>query len=106
MIWEEDPIGHREVAKKISPAFSKRSMRAMEPVVHKYMDYFVDRIKELGADPQGVGMNQWMNWLAWNIAADLSWNSEAHEMRDSKSSQHFSVCSTLKYGLRQSEKFN
>jgi hypothetical protein len=72
-------------------------MRAMEPVVHKYMDYFVERMKELGADPEGIGMNQWTNWLAWDMAADLSWNNEAHEMRDSKSSQRSSVCSMLRY---------
>lgn len=88
ILWQEDPVLHREIYKKISPAFSKRSIRAMEPLVHKYMDYFVQRMKELGGTPEGVGLKEWTNWLAWDMAADMASNFEAHEMRDSKSHSH------------------
>ena len=47
--WEEDPVRHREVAKKLSPAFSSRLIKALEPVAHEYMDYFFARMIELGS---------------------------------------------------------
>jgi len=56
----------------------------MEPLIHKYMDYFVERMKELGAAPEGVGLSEWTNWLAMDMSADLSWSNEAHQMRDSE----------------------
>jgi hypothetical protein len=45
LIWEEDPVKHRSVAKQIAPAFSTRILRILEPVVHEHMDYFVTRMR-------------------------------------------------------------
>ena len=80
--WEEDPVRHREVAKKLSPAFSSRSIKSLEPVAHKNMDYFVAKMKELGSKPEGVGLREWTNWLAMDQAADMAWNEELCQMRD------------------------
>lgn len=85
--WEEDPVRHREVAKKLSPAFSNRSIKALEPVAHEYMDYFVAKMKELGSGPTGVGLMEWTNWLAMDQAADMAWNEKLHQMRDRRRSQ-------------------
>ena len=82
IVWEEDPIRHREVAKKLSYAFSSRSIRALEPVAHEYMDYFVTKLKELGSEPAGVGLVEWTNWLAMDQAADMAWNAKLYQMRD------------------------
>lgn len=80
--WEEDPVRHREVAKKLSPAFSSRSIRALEPVAHEYMDYFVAKMEESGSEPMGVGLMEWTNWMAMDQAADMAWNEQLHQMRD------------------------
>ena len=80
--WEEDPVRHREVAKKLSPAFRNRSIKALEPVAHEYMDYFVAKMKEVGSEPTGVGLMEWTNWLAMDQAADMAWNEKLHQMRD------------------------
>lgn len=86
LIWEEDPVRHRNVARQVAPAFSARSLRAFEPIIHEYMDYFVVRMKEVNPDrnPTGVPLVTWTNWLAMDIAADLAWNEKMHQMRDSK----------------------
>jgi hypothetical protein len=81
-VWEEDPVRHREVARRIAPAFSSRFVRTLEPIVHKYLDYFVARMKELGADSAGVPLVRWTNWLAMDMSADLAWNEKMHQMRD------------------------
>lgn len=82
IIWEEDPVRHRQVAKQLSPAFSSRSIRALEPVVHEHMDCFVTKMKELGHELTGVGLMEWTNWLAMDEAADMAWNEKLHQMRD------------------------
>lgn len=56
----------------------------MEPVMHKHMDYFVARMKEIGGDIDGVSLVDWTHWVAWDISADLAWNEEMFAMRDSK----------------------
>ncbi|RYP08470.1 hypothetical protein DL764_001896 [Monosporascus ibericus] len=96
IIWEENPSRHREVARKLSPAFSTRSIRTMEPLVHQYIDYFVAKMKKLGAAPAGVELVKWTNWLAMDLSADLTWNEKMYQMRDSlfpqvKDSVHLDV---------------
>ena len=80
IIWEEDPYRHREVAKKLSPALSSRNIRAMEPVVNRYLDFFVSRMREVGGGPEGIELAQWSNWLAMDLAADMSWNERMGQM--------------------------
>ncbi|KAI0397649.1 cytochrome P450 [Xylariaceae sp. FL0594] len=89
IIWERDPHRHREVARKLSSAFSSRTVRKMEPLVHKYIDYFVARMKELGSD--GVPIARWTNWLAMDLSADMAWNEKMYQMRDMKDSIHLDV---------------
>lgn len=38
-------------------------------------------MKEIGAEPLGVGLMEWTNWLAMDQAADLAWNEKLHQMR-------------------------
>lgn len=84
IVWEEDPVRHREVARKIFPAFSARSIRTFEPVMHKHADYFVERMKEIGA--RGVSLVDWTHWLAWDMSSDVAWNDEtSFAMRDGMS---------------------
>ncbi|KAF4629400.1 hypothetical protein G7Y89_g8747 [Cudoniella acicularis] len=91
IIWEQDPARHHQVLKKIAPGFSKRSMRAMEPLVHQYIDYFVERMQELGNAPEGVGLVQWTNWLAMDLSSELSWNEKMNQMKDLKNSIYLEV---------------
>ncbi|KAJ8068182.1 hypothetical protein OCU04_003752 [Sclerotinia nivalis] len=88
IVFEEDPVKHRETARKLSLAFSNQSLRAMEPVIRKHMDYFVERMKELSDTDEGVEIVQWTDWLAMDSSTDLTWNEEANQMKNQKSSVH------------------
>jgi len=65
LIWEWDPVRHRQVAKQMSPAFSGKALKAKEPTIHKYVDLFVERMEALGLgkDGQGVDLPTWINWI-------------------------------------------
>ena len=52
--WERDPEKHRQVAKKLHPAFSARSMKAQEATVQEYIDLFVNRMSEYGGGENGI----------------------------------------------------
>ncbi|KAI0115673.1 cytochrome P450 [Nemania sp. FL0031] len=88
LIWERDPLRHRELARKLAPAFSVKTMRTMQATINEHLDYFVARMKELGESPTGVGLANWTNWLAMDLSADMSWNEKLYEMRDMKSSAY------------------
>ncbi|KAI0471291.1 isotrichodermin C-15 hydroxylase [Xylaria cf. heliscus] len=84
--WEQDPARHRQVSKRLSPVFSTKSIRAKEHVLHMYIDLFVEKMRELGSSRDGVELPKWVNWLAMDISADMTYGREIHHLRDGKSS--------------------
>ncbi|KAF3022482.1 hypothetical protein E8E14_010547 [Neopestalotiopsis sp. 37M] len=81
IIWEEDPVKHHQVARKLFPAFSPRSIRTFEPLMHKHMDYFVERMKQIGSRKEGVNLVDWTHWVAWDTSQDISWSEETLSMQ-------------------------
>ncbi|KAH9908663.1 cytochrome P450 [Xylariomycetidae sp. FL2044] len=91
LIWERNPLRHRELARRLAPAFSVKSMRGMQPILHDHFDYFVTRMRDVGNSSAGVGLAAWTNWLAMDISCDMSWNEKLYQMRDMKSSEYLNV---------------
>ncbi|KAG9228396.1 hypothetical protein BJ875DRAFT_350310, partial [Amylocarpus encephaloides] len=54
IVREESPIRHRDIVKRIYPAFSKRSVKALEPVEHGHIDCFVKIMHRLGSTAKGI----------------------------------------------------
>ena len=44
---------HREIAKKLAPAFSMRNLKAKEATIMRHLNLFIERLKEV--DMQGDG---------------------------------------------------
>lgn len=56
--WERNPELHRERLKKLSPAFSTKSLSAKEPTMHKYIDLFVESMREVGCVDEGIELRK------------------------------------------------
>ncbi|KAL1875795.1 hypothetical protein Daus18300_002986 [Diaporthe australafricana] len=94
---EANPTRHREVAKKLAPAFSARNFKAKEATIHKHLDLFVERLKELQGGKQPIEMQRWSDWLALDLSADLTYGRDMGQVRDMKDSVFMS--SALKLNL-------
>ncbi|KEY72631.1 hypothetical protein S7711_06265, partial [Stachybotrys chartarum IBT 7711] len=92
---ETNPIRHREIAKKLAPAFSTRNLRAKEPSIHRHIDLFIEKTKDAPAGQ--VELRRWSDWLALDLSADMTYGHELNQMRDSRDSLLLS--STLKLNL-------
>ncbi|KAK8070609.1 hypothetical protein PG997_010812 [Apiospora hydei] len=85
--WEQNPEKHHADAKKLTPAFSPKALRAKEPILQKYTDAFVERMKQLRSREEGIELKATMDWFAMDAAADLAYSREMHHLRDVKSSR-------------------
>ncbi|KAK7921594.1 hypothetical protein PG985_009616 [Apiospora marii] len=94
---ETDPVRHREIAKKLAPAFSTRNLKAKEATIIKHIDLFIERMKEVGTQGKGADMQRWSDWLALDLSADMTYGREMDQMRDLKDSVLLS--GTLKLNL-------
>ncbi|KAK8075666.1 hypothetical protein PG997_010329 [Apiospora hydei] len=95
LAFEQDPERHRHVAKKVSPAFSARSIAAKEPILHDHMDFFISQMEVLGENSEDVDMTDWTNWLTMDMSADLTYSRKMNQMRDSR--QAIPLMSWFKY---------
>lgn len=66
--WEQDPVKHRKVAKRISPVFSTKSIKAKEHVLQMYVDMFVRRMQEIGGSKEGVELPKVSNLLTITLS--------------------------------------
>jgi cytochrome P450 len=82
--FETDPVKHREVAKRMAPAFSMKNFKAKEATLQYYVDMFIDKMKEVGGSDKGAEMRRWADWLSMDIAADMTYNRQMNEIRDSE----------------------
>ncbi|KAK8068348.1 hypothetical protein PG996_007460 [Apiospora saccharicola] len=85
--WEQSPEKHHADAKKLVPAFSPKALRAKEPLLHKYTDAFVEKMKEIGTREEGIDLKATTDWYAMDAAADLAYSREMHHLRDMKTSR-------------------
>jgi hypothetical protein len=59
---EPDSVKHREIARKLAPAFSTRNLKAKEATVNKHFDCLINEMRSMGADKKGVDMRSWSDW--------------------------------------------
>ncbi|KAI0189856.1 cytochrome P450 [Astrocystis sublimbata] len=86
LLWEMDPVKHHTYAKKVAPAFSARAIKEKEVTVNKYIEAFIQRMKEIGDQDEGIELKTWTDWVAMDTSADLAYSREMNQIRDMKSS--------------------
>lgn len=77
---EPNPARHRETAKKLAPAFSKKNLLSKEATVLKHIDMFMERMKEVGAGNRRVEMRCWTERLGLDLSADMVYGQEMNQV--------------------------
>ncbi|KAI0434881.1 cytochrome P450 [Xylaria sp. FL1042] len=79
---EPNPVRHREIAKRVAPAFSNKNLKAKEMTIQKHMNLFIEKMEHLkGKD---VELRQWSDWLALDLSADMTYGHDFGQVRDMK----------------------
>lgn len=73
IVTTRDPLDHARQRRSLAHAFSTKSLKDQEHVVHHYADLFISQlIKHGGQDTQGINMSEAYNWLTFDIIGDLA----------------------------------
>ncbi|KAI1198721.1 cytochrome P450 [Nemania serpens] len=92
---EPNPVRHREVAKRLAPAFSNKNLIAKEMTIQRHMNQFLEKMEHLqGKD---IELRQWSDWLALDLSAEMTYGRDVGQVRDMKDSIFLN--STLKLNL-------
>lgn len=93
---------HRQVAKQLAPGFSGRALRAKEATIHKYVDLFIERMKQESGNKQpddGVRLDTWVNWLAVDMAADMAYNRKMGALENKEEPPYLAIIREMNFGL-------
>lgn len=63
---------HTRQKRLLTHAFSERAMRDQEPLIQSYIDLFIARVRELSKGGQRVNVEEWLNFLTFDIIGDLA----------------------------------
>ncbi|KAI3393851.1 hypothetical protein diail_3578 [Diaporthe ilicicola] len=63
---------HVRLRRVLSHGFSAQSMLQQEPIIRKYVDLFIKRLYEVGADNKPVNIMRWYNFCTFDIVGDLA----------------------------------
>ncbi|KAF5009700.1 hypothetical protein FDECE_4109 [Fusarium decemcellulare] len=85
-----DPAQHARQRKYLSHAFSAKSLRGQEPLIHNFVDMFIGQLRRLGS-PNGSGINieEALNWLTFDIIGDLTFGESFSAVAEGRT--HFWV---------------
>ncbi|KAI0547645.1 cytochrome P450 [Xylaria curta] len=92
---EPNPVRHREIAKRLAPAFSNKNLKAKEITIQKHLNLFIDKMENLNGEV--IELRQWSDWLALDLSADMTYGQDLGQVRDTKDSVFLN--STLKLNL-------
>ncbi|RYP05241.1 hypothetical protein DL764_003948 [Monosporascus ibericus] len=67
---------HARIRKILAPGFTPRALRGQEPILHRYVNLLVERLREcVSKEPQGKGAQidvaPWFNFTTFDIFGDL-----------------------------------
>ncbi|KAF2182990.1 cytochrome P450 [Zopfia rhizophila CBS 207.26] len=79
---DEDVEKHRAVRKLLAPAFNPRALKEQEPALHGHIDNFINQLEKYGSAPEGADMRHWFDWLACDIAGDMGYGHNFHNVDD------------------------
>ncbi|KAJ5628016.1 hypothetical protein N7490_010244 [Penicillium lividum] len=70
-IVNEDIDEHKRLRRQMAHGFSEKSMRGQEPMIRKYVDMLLDRLRE-NCEKGSVVISDWYNFTTFDIIGDLA----------------------------------
>lgn len=86
-----DPQEHARIRRLLAPGFTPRALAAQEPILHRYVNLLVDRLREivtnnghqLGVDAE-IDMGPWFNFTTFDVFGDLGFGESFDCLENSR----------------------
>ncbi|EKG13709.1 Cytochrome P450 [Macrophomina phaseolina MS6] len=77
---------HGPLRRMLSHAFSARAMAEQQPLINRYIDLLMQRLRERGENGmKALDMVEWYNWTTFDIIGDLAFGESFGCLENSKS---------------------
>jgi cytochrome P450 len=94
-IMGPDEEAHARMRRAFAHSFSEKSLRDQTPVIESYVDAFMKKIKY----QKTVDLNQWFNFLTFDISGDLSFGESFDCIKNGKAHPWVEIAQDFGKGL-------
>ncbi|RDA93278.1 hypothetical protein CP533_2065 [Ophiocordyceps camponoti-saundersi (nom. inval.)] len=68
---------HEQLRRQLSPGFSDKSLRLQEPIIQRYVDIFVSKLREVADNEKArINLTDWFTFLTFDIVGNLALGSD------------------------------
>ncbi|KAK0614865.1 cytochrome P450 monooxygenase [Bombardia bombarda] len=100
-ILQANDEDHTRGRRVLAHAFSERAVAAQEPLVQRYVDQLVSRLKEAAAaSDEAQDMVKWYNWTTFDVVADLMFGQPFGCLHDLSTHQYVELLTQSFKSLR------
>ncbi|PSN65363.1 cytochrome P450 3A17 [Corynespora cassiicola Philippines] len=71
-LFVTDRNGHRRQRRILAHAFSKAALSEQEPLIRKYVELLIDRVREMAKEGKPVDVVKWYNFTTFDVIGDLT----------------------------------
>lgn len=86
-----DPIEHAHIRKHLTPAFTARALGPQEPMLHRYVNLLVERLRDIvinSGNGEGeeaeIDIGPWFNFTTFDIFGDLGFGESFNCLQNSR----------------------
>ncbi|PYH59021.1 cytochrome P450 [Aspergillus niger CBS 101883] len=91
-ILQANDEDHSRGRRVLAHAFSDKALMGQEPLVQRYVDQLIDRLKEVtSANDEPVDMVKWYNWTTFDVIADLLFGEPFGCLQDLSTHQYVAL---------------
>lgn len=92
IVSTRDPADHSKQRRSLASAFSAKSLREQEHIVHKYFDLFLTQMAKLGGpSTEGIDATEAFEWVTFDIIGDLAFGESFDAVANGKTNFWVSV---------------
>ncbi|RAL08960.1 cytochrome P450 [Aspergillus homomorphus CBS 101889] len=91
-ILQANDEDHSRGRRVLAHAFSDKALMGQEPLVQRYVNQLIDRLKEVtSANDEPVDMVKWYNWTTFDVIADLLFGEPFGCLQDLSTHQYVAL---------------
>ncbi len=84
IVSTRDLVEHRQIRRNLSHAFSAKALRTQTTVILSFVNMWISQIEKLGDVAEGINMEEWYNWLTFDIIGDLAFGESFGGVENTK----------------------
>ncbi|KAH9218129.1 cytochrome P450 monooxygenase-like protein [Leptodontidium sp. 2 PMI_412] len=94
---ERDPVRHSTTRRQLAHAFSVTALSQQSPIIHHYVDLFMRQLAKYGGGEGGVDVDEWFNWLTFDIVGDLGFGQSFGAVEQAKTNPQITILVNILY---------